>query len=149
VKGRKTGGRTKGTPNRSTQDAVEKLERLNCDPIEGMARLAMDPANSPELRGRMLSELAQYCHAKRRSLDVQADVDSRTSVSVGNARALAALFRTEPEATIVDELDDEPAEPDWTYRPVEPPRPKPRPARRPPDLSAYTDGDSPLHEPDY
>ncbi|MEI7658898.1 MAG: hypothetical protein WCK33_12625 [Phycisphaerae bacterium] len=58
--GFKTGGRTKGTPNKRTVEVMEKLEALGCDPIEGMARLAMDTSNPPELRGRMLSELAQY-----------------------------------------------------------------------------------------
>ena len=35
--GFKTGGRTKGTPNRRTAEVSEKLEALGCDPIEGMA----------------------------------------------------------------------------------------------------------------
>lgn len=36
----KTGGRQKGTPNKRTQEIQEKLEKLGCDPIEGLARIA-------------------------------------------------------------------------------------------------------------
>jgi hypothetical protein len=70
AKGKKTGGRTAGTPNRRTTDVIERLNRLGCDPIEGMARIAMDASNAPELRGRMFAELAQYVAPKRRALDV-------------------------------------------------------------------------------
>ena len=38
----KTGGRQKGTPNKATQTVAEKLDALGCDPIEGMARIAMN-----------------------------------------------------------------------------------------------------------
>jgi len=41
--GRKTGGRQPGTPNKRTLDIQTKLERLGCDPIEGMAKIAMNP----------------------------------------------------------------------------------------------------------
>jgi hypothetical protein len=36
----KTGGRQKGTPNKRTEEIQAKLEELECDPIEGMARIA-------------------------------------------------------------------------------------------------------------
>ena len=52
------GGRQKGTPNKRTQDVIGLLEALGCDPIEGMARIAMDENNAPELRGRMYAELS-------------------------------------------------------------------------------------------
>jgi len=68
--GRKTGGRQKGTPNKRTQEALEILAELDCDPIEGMARIAKDEANSPELRGRMLAELAGYAYPKRKAVEV-------------------------------------------------------------------------------
>ncbi len=67
--GRKTGGRVAGTPNKRTQDVIERLDALGCDPILGMARIAMDEANAPELRGGMFSELAQYVAPKRRAID--------------------------------------------------------------------------------
>ena len=67
--GKKTGGRRAGTPNKRTLEVIEKLLDLGVDPIEGMARLAMDPQNSPELRGRMFAELAQYVAPKRKAVE--------------------------------------------------------------------------------
>lgn len=69
AKGHKTGGRQKGTPNKANADIQERLKALNCDPIEGMAILAEDVNNPPELRGRMYSELAQYVAAKRKAVE--------------------------------------------------------------------------------
>lgn len=73
AKGRKTGGRTKGTPNRRTAEAAALLNSLGCDPLEGMARIALDTGNPVALRGRMYAELAQYVYSKRRAEDVDAD----------------------------------------------------------------------------
>lgn len=68
----KTGGRQKGTPNKLGLEITARLELLDCDPIQGMAVLAMDQKNSPELRGRMYAELAQYVYPKRKSIEVHA-----------------------------------------------------------------------------
>lgn len=38
--GERFGGRVKGQPNRATVDIVEKLQRLGCDPVAGMASIA-------------------------------------------------------------------------------------------------------------
>jgi hypothetical protein len=68
--GFKTGGRLKDTPNKVTRDVIERLTELSCDPIEGMAGIAADPKSSPELRGRMYAELAQYVYPKRKAIEV-------------------------------------------------------------------------------
>ncbi len=65
----KTGGRQKGTPNKATQTVAEKLDALGCDPIEGMARIAMNEKNPVEVRARCYNELAQYIHAKRKAIE--------------------------------------------------------------------------------
>ena len=70
AKGFKTGGRVKGSLNKTTRDVVERLAELDCDPIEGMARIAADPKTSVETRGRMYMELAQYVHPKRKAIEV-------------------------------------------------------------------------------
>jgi hypothetical protein len=57
AKGHKTGGRTAGTPNRKTQEMSALLESMSCNPIEGMAQIAMNEQHTPELRGRMYAEL--------------------------------------------------------------------------------------------
>jgi hypothetical protein len=73
AKGHKTGARTAGTPNRKTQEVSELLESLGCDPVEGMARIATNEKHSPELRGRMFAELAQYVYPKRKAVELAAD----------------------------------------------------------------------------
>ena len=67
----KTGGRTKGTPNRRTQAVVERLEELNCDPIEGMVIVSKNAmaAGDYQLAGSMFKELAQYVFPKRKAID--------------------------------------------------------------------------------
>lgn len=67
--GERRGGRVAGTPNRQTVDIAEKLAKLNCDPIIGMAKLAINPDASLELRGKMYSELAQYVAPKRKAVE--------------------------------------------------------------------------------
>ena len=67
--GVKTGGRVKGSLNKATRDVHERLAALHCDPIEGMALIAVDPGASLDLRGRMYAELAQYVAPKRRAIE--------------------------------------------------------------------------------
>lgn len=65
----KTGGRVRGTPNKKTDELARKLAKLGCDPIEGMALIAIDPDHAPELRVRCYIELAQYLYPKRKAAD--------------------------------------------------------------------------------
>jgi len=80
AKGIKTGGRVAGTPNKRTLEAMEKLKELGCDPIEGMARIAMDESNSIELRAKMYSELAPYIFPKRKAMDINSNDSGLTIV---------------------------------------------------------------------
>ncbi len=80
----KTGGRTKGTPNRRSQTVAEKLEALGCDPIEGMAKIAMDRKNRIELRAQMYKELAQYVAPRRKAVEIEDEEPGR--FQVGDAR---------------------------------------------------------------
>ncbi len=69
AKGIKTGGRKKGTPNKATRSIEEKLAALGCDPIEGMARIAMHPRTRPDLKIKALAEIAQYVLPKRKAVE--------------------------------------------------------------------------------
>jgi hypothetical protein len=71
--GERRGGRQRGSPNKRTLDVIDRLAALKCDPLEGMAKLAMDKSNAPELRGRMYAELAQYVAPKRKALEHSGD----------------------------------------------------------------------------
>lgn len=93
--GERRGGRKKGTPNKPCHDIADKLQRLGCDPIEGMARIALGDMPCPscvgrglpkdtcedcggsgaeaikaDLKGKMFAELAQYIHPKRKAVEV-------------------------------------------------------------------------------
>jgi hypothetical protein len=80
--GERRGGRQRGTPNRNTQAVSEKLDALGCDPIAGMAEIAMDPSNSPELRARMFAELAPYVFPKRKAIEHSAADDGSIIVRI-------------------------------------------------------------------
>ena len=67
--GHKTGGRTRGAPNRRTQEAAQILDELGCNPIRGMAEIAMSESHPVELRARMFMELAHYVYPKRKAVD--------------------------------------------------------------------------------
>jgi hypothetical protein len=66
-------GRPKGALNKRTLDVIDKLAALRCDPITGMAKLAMNKNNPVELRARMFAELAQYVAPKRKALEHSGD----------------------------------------------------------------------------
>lgn len=73
--GKKFGGRKKGTPNKKTQEVLATLEELGCDPIRGMALIALDDKNDIKLRSDMFKELAQYVAPKRKSIEHTGGVD--------------------------------------------------------------------------
>jgi len=68
--GERRGGRQRGTPNKRTAAVTETLEALGCDPIEGMARIAMDETAELGIRAQMYKELAQYVAPKRKAIEV-------------------------------------------------------------------------------
>jgi hypothetical protein len=88
--GRKTGGRQKGTRNNRTVQIEELLAELKCDPIQGMAKIAMDCSLAPELRGRMYAELAGYLYPKRKATEIKLDEGPRVTfhISTGITKAI-------------------------------------------------------------
>ena len=68
----KKGGRVKGTPNKKTQEVIDRLAELKCDPIEGMARIAQQAMDEADLvlAGNMYKELAQYVAPKRKAVEM-------------------------------------------------------------------------------
>lgn len=101
--GRKTGGRMVGTPNRRTVDIQSLLARLNCDPIEGMARIAMDCVNPVEIRARMYAELAQYVAPKRKSVEVAPGDEHRVVFNIGiDRRPVASVMVPELKPLTID-----------------------------------------------
>lgn len=92
----KHGGARANTGRKLAMEVQKKLEKMGCDPFEGMANIAManhaalgllvtipgqdgEPAKvestqqiSIELRAAMYRELAQYVAPKRRAIDIEA-----------------------------------------------------------------------------
>jgi hypothetical protein len=68
-------GRPKGSRNKQTLAVTDRLEELGCDPIEGMARIAMDEKADPSLRAQMFKELAQYIAPKRKAVEMKTEAE--------------------------------------------------------------------------
>lgn len=71
-KGRaKTGGRVKGVPvSAIRRDVADKLAEIGFDPIMRMIDIANQEGCPPAIASRICAEVAQYVHAKRRSLEI-------------------------------------------------------------------------------
>lgn len=94
--GRRAGaGRKKGTPNKRSQEVAEKIKAMGCDPIEGMARIALqaeqeasecekfqERKDALSLAGSMYKELAQYVAPKRRAVEVSSDPDQPLNAKI-------------------------------------------------------------------
>ncbi len=65
--------RPKGSQNQQTQAVVDRLEALGCDPIEGIAKIAMDETAELSIRAQMYKELAQYVAPKRKAIEVSGE----------------------------------------------------------------------------
>ena len=61
-------GRPAGSENSNKKDIGERLDELNCDPIEGMVDIAEQAMKEKQyaLAGQMYKELAQYIASKKR-----------------------------------------------------------------------------------
>src|SRR5215211_2789781 len=68
--GERRGGRKTDIQNKKTQAVADTLAELGCNPIEGMAKIAMDESQSIQLRAQMYKELAQYFAPKRKAVEV-------------------------------------------------------------------------------
>ncbi len=73
----KTGGRVKGSLNKGNQSIMDKLASINCDPIEGMAKIAKKAMEEGELSLALMAykELAQYVAPKRKSIEVSGELE--------------------------------------------------------------------------
>ncbi len=64
--GRKTGGRSKGTPNKRTQQIADIIQkkRPSFNPILKMVDIIQDETVPIDIRAHLLSQLMQYLHPK-------------------------------------------------------------------------------------
>lgn len=76
AKGKKTGGRVAGTPNKNNQTIMDKLAALDCDPIAGMATIAKESMEAKDYATALnaYKDLAQYVAPKRKSIEMTTHV---------------------------------------------------------------------------
>ena len=72
-----------GTPNRRTQDLMERLDALGVDPVNGLAIIANDATAPLELRARIQMELMGYLWPKRKALDLGVTESKSISINIG------------------------------------------------------------------
>ena len=70
--GQKTGGRQKGTPNKSRAALLEAINEKYPDyhPVLAMVEIAHDEGSTPEMRFQAHKEIAQYIEPKRKSTEI-------------------------------------------------------------------------------
>lgn len=67
-------GRTKGTPNRFTQNLMQICEEKDLDVFQALVEVALDKESSD--RFHALKELAQYLYPKRKALEHSGSIDT-------------------------------------------------------------------------
>lgn len=98
---KKFGGRTIGTPNKSTQTLMQKCEELGLDVFGTMVTLAME-TDAPFEKFRMLTEIAGYLYPKRKALEVEATVNMELAKK---AEEYAAMTKEEQVILMEEELE--------------------------------------------
>ena len=82
--GEHRGGRVSGTPNKVTQESVDRIDEVmkkhDCDPLEAMILIGKEAWSQGDLKlaGNMFRELAQYVAPKRRSIEIRGASEKET-----------------------------------------------------------------------
>jgi hypothetical protein len=69
AKGRKTGGRQKGTPNKRTQEVVAKIEASGLTPLDYMLKVMRDENELPDVRLDAAKAAAPYVHPRLATIE--------------------------------------------------------------------------------
>jgi hypothetical protein len=83
-------GRPKGSRKRRTREAEARLARLGCDPLAGMALIAMDEKVEVAIRAKMYAELARYLCPKRKAVEHRGQDGSPRFVILGACEGASA-----------------------------------------------------------
>ena len=75
MKGQKTGGRQKGTPNRASAEKAAEIAATGETPLEYMTRVYRDESVDKERRDRMASAAAPYIHPKLQAINHSGDLN--------------------------------------------------------------------------
>lgn len=69
MKGQKTGGRQKGTPNKRSLEVDAIAERLGIEPFEILLQFSSDTSIDAAIRVKAASEACKYLYAQKRSVE--------------------------------------------------------------------------------
>lgn len=117
----RTGGRKAGTPNKRTQELRERLQEAMGEgwcAVTAMARMTLEPDLKPEVKARLLAEVAAYQSPKPkpRVFDVDEEVElaelleaARRGARGRNGMTLEELVSSVTIVTGVPERDTDPA----------------------------------------
>jgi hypothetical protein len=78
--GKKTGGRTKGTPNKATAAKAEEIAASGETPLDYMLRVMRDPKELHPRRDDMAKACAPYVHPKLAAVTHAGDQDNPIQV---------------------------------------------------------------------
>jgi len=84
-------GRPKGSKSAKTKLIESKLEELDCDPIEGMVKIALDQEVPAAVRGKMFAELAGFVYPKRKAVEHSGSFGNREPGDYTEAELQAML----------------------------------------------------------
>ena len=108
----KTGGRQKGTPNRSTLVLRQKLAELGCDPVAELVRIAREPDTHKGDQINIYSSFMRYTHPLPKPIS-SLDEESTTNepeITLDDALAWAHYMIARFGATAPKEDDQMPAQ---------------------------------------
>lgn len=100
AKGKKTGGRSAGTPNKATQSLMEICDAEGVDFFRALVKIAKDPEHPHYWDA--IKEGNQYLHAKRKAIEHSGKLDPSV---LEQAEELARMSEDELKALIKSEMD--------------------------------------------
>lgn len=84
--GKKTGGRTKGTPNKASVERAAKIAASGLTPLDYMLAILRDEDAPDERRDDMAKAAAPYVHPKLAAVDHRGKIDGTFTVVTGVPR---------------------------------------------------------------
>lgn len=80
--GRKTGGRSKGTPNKASVAKEKAIAASGLTPLEFMLKALRDELNAFDVRMDAAKSAAPYCHPRRAPVDGDGEDASGVTVII-------------------------------------------------------------------
>ena len=100
--GEHRGGRIAGTPNKVTQESVDRIDEVmkkhDCDPLEAMILIGKEAWSQGDLKlaGQMFKELAQYVAPKRRSIEIRGASSEQETITFSWASSSTDVMNSSP-----------------------------------------------------